>query len=142
MQIGKRTYKVDWGHLLVVTAVVVFSIGYLFDARATSLNIQNLLLVQPTALFVLLMYLIILRQCVTVSDDGPVAAAPAVAEEGAAAQADERQGLRRIAALVALFGVFVFTVEEIGYEHGCLQSSHSSSRSSWCSASRCWCRIP
>jgi hypothetical protein len=63
MRIGGRNYRVDWGHLIVATTIAVLCLAYLLDARRTSLDIQNLLLVQPLALFALLMYLLILPQC-------------------------------------------------------------------------------
>jgi hypothetical protein len=115
MRIGNRTYKVDWGHFLVATAIAGFGIAYLLDARATSLNIQNLLLVQPTALFLLLMYLLVLRQCISVSRSEPEIGQFSELEESAALEEGHR-GLGRIAALIAVFGLFVFSVEEIGYD--------------------------
>ncbi|MXQ14345.1 tripartite tricarboxylate transporter TctB family protein [Microvirga makkahensis] len=115
MRIGNRTYKVDWGHFLVATSIAAFSIAYLLDARATSLNIQNLLLVQPTALFVLLMYLLVLRQCISVAEGALVPSRSPEPDERAARD-EERKGLGRIAALIAVFGVFAFTVEDIGYD--------------------------
>ncbi len=110
MRIGGRVHVVDWGHLAVATFVAAVSLAYLLDARATSLNIQNLLLVQPTAILVLVLYLFVLPQCVRPRPAEPPEAEPAPGETPA--------GLLRIAALAGAFGVFVFTVEEVGYDLG------------------------
>jgi hypothetical protein len=97
MRIGSRVWVVDWGHLAVATFIAGVSLAYLVDARAASLNIQNLLLVQPTALLVLLLYLLVLPQCVR---PRPVEVEPAEAETP---QGDTPAGLLRIAALAGAF---------------------------------------
>lgn len=77
-----RHYKVDWGHFAVLTCMAAASIWYLSDARSVSLSINNLILVQPVAILILLLYLFILPQClVAESQDGDEAAQPVALEE-------------------------------------------------------------
>ena len=60
---GGHQYSVDWLHLAFVTLIAAATLWYLLDARSVSLSVNNLLLVQPLAIFLLLMYLLIVPQC-------------------------------------------------------------------------------
>lgn len=110
MRIGRRTYDVDWGHLVLVTAIAGACAAYLFDARSTSLSIQNLLLVQPMVLVVVALYLAILPQCFLARDKVPEAAG-----------ADETESLKiegaaRVLAVMVALGAFAFTLDIIGFD--------------------------
>lgn len=96
---------VFWGHLVllvVITSVVVF---YWLDARAESLRANNLLLVQPAAIFALLLVLLVLPQCFRRVD--PLAPD--------AAQTDFSE-LGKVALLAAAFGGFAFSLEAVGFD--------------------------
>jgi hypothetical protein len=110
MRVAGRTYEVDWGHVLVATLVAGACVWYLADARATSTNVQNLLLVQPATILALILYVLILPQCVRrVADTPDQAALP-----GAARWTD----LGRVAALAAAFGFFTFSLDRLGFDAG------------------------
>lgn len=113
IRVAGRTYEVDWGHLLVATLVVGVCIWYLADARSTSLNTQNLLLVQPATVLAVILYLLVLAQCVR-----RVADAPGGAQEPSAKAASTLADLVRIAALAAAFGFFIFSLETLGFDVG------------------------
>ena len=70
MRIRGHEYRVDWAHLVFVTLMAAAVLWYLLDARSVSLKVNNILLVQPLALFALLMYLLILPQCFRRADAG------------------------------------------------------------------------
>ncbi len=63
MRIGQHRYTIDYGHLALITLIAAAVFWYLLDARSVSLSVNNLLLVQPVALFALAMYLFIIPQC-------------------------------------------------------------------------------
>ena len=97
---------VDWGHLALLTVIVVVVVAYLLDARATSLNTNNLLLVQPAAILALILAAIVLPQCIRRDAD----------RQGAT---DRRAALRqvgRVAALACAFGAFVLSLETVGFD--------------------------
>jgi hypothetical protein len=110
MRIGRRTYDVDWGHLVLVTAIAGTCAAYLFDARSTSLSIQNLLLVQPMVLVVVALYLAILPQCFLARDKVPEAAG---ADESAPLKIE---GAARVLAVMVALGAFAFTLDIIGFD--------------------------
>jgi type IV secretory pathway TrbD component len=119
MRIGGRNYKVDWGHLIVATTVAGLCSAYLLDARSTSRDIQNLLLVQPLALFALLMYLLILPQCFKPADAVEEEAAPPPQQPlgNDAAQLD-RSNVLRVGVLAVALGLFVVSLNTIGFDVG------------------------
>src|SRR5438046_7902648 len=71
---------VDAPHVAFVSAIVAFCAWYLVDARGASINVQNLLLIEPTSILVFVLYVFILRDAVTVERLDSLAAMPAVRE--------------------------------------------------------------
>jgi Tripartite tricarboxylate transporter TctB family len=110
MRIGRRTYDVDWGHLVLVTALAGACVAYLFDARSTSLNIQNLLLLQPMVLVVVVLYLAILPQCFLARDKVPDSAGEAASESL------KIEGVARVMAVMVALGAFAFTLDIVGFD--------------------------
>jgi hypothetical protein len=96
--------RVAWGQLALVTALAGGALAYLIDARSVSLSVNNLLLVQPTAILVLVLWAVIAAGCIR----GGAAAAPA-------SRADWPARLRTVA-MVAAFGLFILSLERIGYD--------------------------
>ncbi len=109
MRIGSKVYTVDWKHLLVISAATAASLAYLVDARSASLNIQNLLLVQPVVLVVLGLYLAILPQCF-VPTDRPALEPDEEIDETAPA------GMGRIMAVMVALGAFAFGLDVVGFD--------------------------
>lgn len=100
--------SVQWGHLALLVIIGLISISYLLDARATSLKINNLLLVQPAVLLALGFIALIL---------------PQIFPKRSASELDDKDTRRqkhleiaRVAVLAAAFGGFVFSLETIGFD--------------------------
>ncbi|HEV7264886.1 MAG TPA: hypothetical protein VGN83_08225 [Falsiroseomonas sp.] len=109
---ARRRLHVDWGHLLVATAMAGGVVAYLLEARAVSLSTNNLLLVQPVALLALLLYLLVLPQCIRFDAAPPAEETPT----GAAIRAEGGADLLRVAALAVCFGLFILGLETIGFD--------------------------
>jgi hypothetical protein len=117
MRLLGRRYIVDWGHLVFVTLIAAAVLWYLLDARAVSLRLNNLLLVQPLALVTLALYLMIVPQCFRRADAEPAAApAPAADDPLAPALPTETKALIRIGILGAALGLFVFSLNVVGFD--------------------------
>jgi hypothetical protein len=101
---GSQRWRVAWGQLALVTTLAGFALAYLLDARAVSLSPNNLLLLQPTALFVLALWVVIALGCVS----------RAPAERALSRQ--DWLGRARVVAMVAAFGLFIASLERIGYD--------------------------
>jgi hypothetical protein len=102
---------VDAPHVAFVSAIVAFCAWYLVDARGASINVQNLLLIEPTSILVFVLYVFILRDAVTVERlDDPLTAMPAVREPLTP------RFRRRIFGAMALLGLYVLTMAEIGFD--------------------------
>lgn len=115
MRSGTGRRSIDWGHLGFLVFVSVVVLAYLFDARAVSVKINNLLLVEPAAIIALVLVLCVLPQCFRRSKVQPEAEAaddPAVETPAA----DPRRELARVGALAALLGIFSFFLEFIGFD--------------------------
>jgi hypothetical protein len=119
MRIGAKRYQVDWGHLLLLLFIAGVIVAYWLDARAVSLGVNNLLLVQPAAILGLILCVIVLPQCfVPETEIAPPTPAEAQAAN-AAATASRRQTvieLGKVAAMAAAFGLFAFNLETVGFD--------------------------
>lgn len=118
MKIGNRTYAVDWGHFTAVTLIAVVVILYLIDTRSTSLNVNNILFVQPASVIALLLYLLVLPQTIRRVTKQTPEGLIVIKDRGERAEpADESWAdLGRVAALAAAFGLFVFGLERVGFD--------------------------
>lgn len=114
MRIRNREYTVEWGHIAFIAVVAGYVTWYLFDARSVSLARNNLLLLQPLALFILLFCAIVLPQCFqradaeikqTVEEDDPLAPTLPIGAE-----------LIRVGLLGLAFGAMVFLLNTIGFD--------------------------
>ncbi|MCK0208924.1 hypothetical protein MWN33_12885 [Starkeya koreensis] len=116
MRIGRQTYVIDYGHLALITLIAGAVFWYLFDARSVSLSVNNLLLVQPVAIFALAMYLFILPQCFRKVD---AVAAPRAGGEKDPFAIEVSTGHSDIIRMVALgvsLGLMVFLLDVIGFD--------------------------
>lgn len=111
LRLAGRRLVVDTPHVAFVSAIVGFCAWYLFDARGASTNVQNLLLIEPTAILVFVLYAFILRDVVTIERPaGSLSAMPT-----------EREPLtprfrRRIFGAMAVLGLYVLAMAEIGFD--------------------------
>lgn len=119
MRIGRHRYTIDYGHLALVTLIAAAVLWYLLDTRSVSLSINNLLLVQPVAIFALAMYLFILPQCFHRVDAPVVMAQPAKEPDPLAPPLpSERSDIIRMSVLGASLGLLVFLIDVIGFDVG------------------------
>jgi hypothetical protein len=99
---------VVWGHLVLLAFIVAVVVAYLLDARGTSLKLNNLLLVQPAAIVALILAALVLLQVFPrVSVE---------AKEDAVQRRLKRLELARVAMLATAFGLFVFSLEKVGFD--------------------------
>ena len=101
---GEGRWRVAWGQLALATSLAGLALAYLLDARSVSLSVNNLLLLQPTALFVLALWVVIAIG--TISRGKP---------EEAISRRDWL-GLARVVGMVSAFGLFIASLETIGYD--------------------------
>lgn len=116
MRIRGHEYRIDWAHLVFVTLIAASVLWYLLDARAVSMKVNNLLLVEPLALFALLMYLLILPQCFRRADAEGEQNAPAPEDPLAPALPTEFWALARVGVLGLALGLLVFLMDTIGFD--------------------------
>src|SRR3546814_1713555 len=102
-----RRVVVDWGHLALLLVICAVVIAYLLDARATSLKINNLLLVEPAAIIALILAAVVLPQCFR--RKGPE-------DDAGPARRDSLRELGKVAALAAAFGAFTLSLETLGFD--------------------------
>ncbi len=97
--------RVEWGHLVLLALIIGSAIAYLLDARATSTATNNIALVQPTSVFVFILGLLVLSQAFPKTDG-----------DDAETRASERAELIRVGLLAAAFGVFILSLETLGFD--------------------------
>lgn len=117
MRIGQQRYTIDYGHLALITLIAAAVFWYLLDARSVSLSVNNLLLVQPVALFALAMYLFIIPQCFH-RVDKETSKSPKEKDPLAPTIPSERSDIIRMATLGAALGLLVFLLDVIGFDIG------------------------
>jgi hypothetical protein len=115
MKDQKTGLRVDWGHLALLFVFCGVTVAYLLDARATSLKTNNLLLVQPGAILLLVLAAAVLPQCFR-RGAPPAGDRPAPSEATFDERRARRLELAKVAALAAAFGAYVFSLETIGFD--------------------------
>lgn len=98
--------KVDWGHLATVIGIGAWVLWYLFDARSVSLDQQNLLVVQPLSILVVVLLIAVLPQCIR-REELP---------EGLRPESLDRAGALRIFLLMLAFGGLVALMFKVGFD--------------------------
>lgn len=78
LRAGSRVVVVDLPHFLFLTGLVGFCAWYFFDAYTASNTLENLLLIEPAVIAVVILYFIILRSVIQVVSDPASVAAPRV----------------------------------------------------------------
>lgn len=102
---AKGRLTIMWGHLALLAVIVGVVVAYLLDARATSLRVNNLLLVQPAAILALILAAFVVPQCFRRIDP-----------EAERAPEESLGDLARVGALAAAFGAFAVGLEYIGFD--------------------------
>jgi hypothetical protein len=105
MQRGEGRLVVMWGHLALLAVIGGVVIAYLFDARATSLRANNLLLVQPASILALILVALVVPQCFR-----------RVAPDASPEPTETLGDLGKVAALAAAFGAFAISLEIVGFD--------------------------
>jgi len=116
MRFRGHAYTIDYGHLTLVGLIAAATIWYLFDTRSVSTSINNILLVQPVAIFAVLMCLLVVPQCFKRVTDTVEPAKPSDYDPLAPQLPTERSEVIRMALLGAALGVFVFALNVIGFD--------------------------
>ncbi len=111
---GGAARQVAWGQLALATLLAGIAAAYLIEARGVSRSPDNLLLLQPTAIIVLVLYVLVAIGCFR---RAPVRAADAEAVETEVAAETWPETLRS-ATMVAAFGLFIVTLDLVGYDIG------------------------
>ncbi|GIX08593.1 tripartite tricarboxylate transporter TctB family protein [Elioraea sp.] len=97
--------RIAWGHLALVTVLAGGVLAYLMEARAVSLSPHNLLLLQPTAILVLVLWAVIAWGCFRRPTGGP--------QDGP----DGTWAARlKVGAMVGAFALYVAGLETVGYD--------------------------
>lgn len=107
-----RKLQIDWGHLLVATLILGACIWYLLDTRDTSLRISNLIFVQPAVYLAMILYVLILPQCVRFQSVQSDDTAPSKESQEALSWIQ----LARVASLAVAFGLFIWGMEPLGFD--------------------------
>jgi len=103
---------IAWGQALFTTALAGAVLAFLLEARGVSLVADNLLLLQPTAIATLVLWLVILAGCLR---PRAVRTADAEAVEAEVA-AESPRDLARVLLLVLAFGACIAGLEPLGYD--------------------------
>lgn len=104
MQSSQGRLVVMWGHLALLAVIAAIVVAYWMDARATSLKVNNLLLVQPASILALVLAALVVPHCFR---------RIAPAEE---LRTESLSDLGKVAALAACFGAFATMLEIIGFD--------------------------
>lgn len=116
MRIGRHSYAIDYGHLALITFIAALVFWYLLDARSVSLSVNNLLLVQPVAIFALAMYLFIVPQCFHKLEAREASKSTSENDPFAVSLSTDRADVIRMAALGVALGLMVFLLDVIGFD--------------------------
>lgn len=111
MQCGRWRIAVDIPHLLFVTAIAFWCAWYWSDAWTAAADIQNLSLIEPTAILALAVYLLILPSCIRIRA-GAEAASPILSPRPALAPAFRT----RIIGTMLLLALYVAASVSIGFD--------------------------
>jgi len=101
-----KKLSVDWGHFTTILLMLSWTIWFYFDARSTSKDAENLLILGPVALLTLILGTIALFQSLY----------SARLPEQLRPERLTRGELGRVVALIGSFVVFVFSLPTLGFD--------------------------
>lgn len=120
-----RNVSVDWGHLIVLLLIGGATSWYIMDARSVSTDTNNLLLIQPLAVVVLILIAVIVPQCFHYADPAAGTVDPAAADKAKdvkpadlmqIALPTERAAVLKMISMGGLLGLFVFSLQPLGFD--------------------------
>ncbi|MCL1629984.1 tripartite tricarboxylate transporter TctB family protein [Roseibaca sp. V10] len=106
--------KIQWGHLVLLAIIAGWILAYLLDARATSMRVSNLLLVQPVAILALILVLVLVPQCFV--REQPNDNTLAANNQDTPPAKETPLELAKIGILTAAFVALAFLMERIGFD--------------------------
>jgi len=98
--------RIDWGHLATLATLLGWTLWYFFDARSVSRDPENLMVLGPVTLLMLILSSIVLVQVLR-ADRLPEKLRP---------EQLNRQELFRILGLIGSFVLFVFALPTLGFD--------------------------
>jgi hypothetical protein len=111
MVIAGRRITFDLPHALLVTAIAGWCLWYFLDACTASVNIQNLVLIQPLAILVAILWIVILRETIHVELAAQAPGPPPAHRE----RLDGPNALKVFGSM-ALLGLYVAAMSAIGLD--------------------------
>jgi hypothetical protein len=111
MEFAGRRITFDLPHALLVSAIAGWCLWYFFDARSASGNVQNLVLIEPLAILVAILWILILRETIHIGQAGE-------AQDCAAAPREQLDGptTLKIFGSMGLLGLYVASMSTIGLD--------------------------
>lgn len=109
MRLFGKDYRVDWAHLAIVSVMTIIALLYLFSARQVSTDAQNLLLLQPTAILIALLYVFIVPQCFIAEKEED-------SESGSTALQEIIDDAPRVGSLAIALILYAMLYEAIGFD--------------------------
>jgi hypothetical protein len=120
---ARRRIRIDLGHLLFVAAVGGYCLWYLFNARASSANFQNLVLIQPAVIVAVLLCAAIMWNLVAIeplqppaAGAGPLGDTTAQMAPAEHAEEDEEGDWHKVAVSMALMGAYLALIPVLGLD--------------------------
>lgn len=113
---------VDWGHLALLALIAGVVVAYLVDARAVSLDLNNILMLQPAAVIALVLIALVVPQCFRRLRKVPqpsLSGSEADTEARTVETMGEREVLVRTGILAATFAAFAASLEAVGFDVAC-----------------------
>lgn len=121
MHIGKWQLKAEWGHIVFVIVIAAITGWYLQDTLSTSMNRNNVILVYPLSLLILVMSLIAIIKSIKISRAvTPIPTTTSVSSAEKVGSTNEHDqspiDILKALALLGLLGGFVFSYNRIGLD--------------------------
>lgn len=113
MDIASRRITFDLPHALLVTAIAGWCLWYFLDARAASANVQNLVLIQPLAILVAILWITILRETIQVE---PTAEAQEQEQHPPHREQLDGPTALKVFGSMGLLGLYVASMSAIGLD--------------------------
>jgi hypothetical protein len=109
---------VDWGHLIFLAVIAGFVIWYLQDAISVSLKANNLLLILPLGIVVLIFCAVVVPQCFNKKDAPARKLKTHLMKELSADEirTGDRKKLLIIGGMAASLGLYVVLLNVIGFD--------------------------
>lgn len=108
-------FSIDFGHLIFLIIISAWVIWYWMNARSVSTNPENLLIIQPVSIGILILAVCILPQCIRSAD---------IPDELKPEPLSTVEFLKIVAVMLAMAGL-VYLMFTVGFDVGVLFSQPS-----------------